>query len=125
MAIYGNCSHAKISDICLCRLRVTTCIFFIYKSAPHVYTKTTLYANASAEICVCYLGLYVCVLVDLLPTHLGQLDGAEQKGLVKSTSSSCNPKGYSLPTDTCSKLTEHFLHQNMFTLHLADTLYPE
>ena len=81
-------------------------------------------------MCVCDPAMSKCVCVaasvDLLPTRPGQLGGgAGQKSLVKAASSSCNPKGYSLLTDTCSELTEHFLLQNMSTLHLADTLYPE
>ena len=73
--------------------------------------------------------IHVCVIqpcVDLLPPPPGQLGGhAGQKGLVKAASSCCNPKGYSLLTDTCSELTEHFLPRNVFMLHLSDTLYPE
>lgn len=76
------------------------------------------------QLCVCYCQCGFTA-PPLHPHPLGQLGGsAGQKGLVKAASSSCNPKGYSLLTDTCSELTEHFLLQNMYTLHLADTLYP-
>lgn len=66
--------------------------------------------------------VHVSASVDLLPPSRAAGWRCWAKSLVKAASSSCNPKGYSVLTDTCSELTEHFLLQNMSTSHLADTL---
>lgn len=85
----------------------------IYFSQHLLHTPGYHLIPMQVQIHVCAFQPYVCVCVcaasvDLLPTPPGQLGGgAGQKGLVKAASSSCNPKGYSLLTDTCSELKEH------------------
>lgn len=100
----------------------------IFPSAPYTYSRRTLHASTGANTFACDPSVCVCVLLQVqiyCPPLQGSWVAVQgKKGLVKAASSCCSPEGYSLLTDTCSELTEHFLLRNMYTLHLADCVSP-